>query len=584
VSRWVFRVSNFAALKILFVTFVLAFTASESLAKRRLASDEIASSPQKAILLIDFNNKANIRAGAKQAAQIRGEQLFIFPDPTSQNYAFSISDIDDYMANLVTQNIQLSSLVLAGHDGSEDFWGDDNKQVAFSHLELVELLRKYAAPENNDLTTHIKSLYLWGCYAAARGALRGILLPVLQPQEFASHVTSKPTYSFNQFVPLSGENNFLQDLGNFPALVDSWVRSFEKEQVQSVPSDEEFKLVALNLRKASKNSVSRGVAQATGDLEIEVIAGNYGQALDNNRPLAKLLLVRAMSSEAEFLDYVSRARAVENPQSPQAEAARIAILDQLDDKIESQLQGLYPYFSFLIGPYYFAHHDYDRISDPPSFDRCVDEMKSQEIWLYRKRVFPAYIDNVNGKSWANPGANTLTSDERKCYNYLQANSECAMYNSRFPKNLGQFPDPRQAMFLVFYNNIRRSLYRMHAQEWNEMNCRMLNYGVSADQEVSLLDLHSPRRLTRRDLLKNLKSLLATLDKWPEQNPAAAEDVSYQRTLFLLKSFRKILLIEDNDILHSEALKNGYLPVKWIDNSGPRSTLFDEFGQDVPSCN
>ena len=564
--------------------FLFSIYSSASWAERQLTSEESVSVPQKAILLIDFNNKANIRAGAKQAAQIRGEQLFIFPDPSTQNYAFSISDIDDFMATLVSKNIQFSSLVLAGHDGSEDFWGDDNKQVAFSHLELVELLRKYATPENNDLTTHIKSLYLWGCYAGARGALRGILLPALLPQEFASRDAGKPQYAFSLFAPLAGENNFLQNLGNFPALVDSWVRSFEKEQVQSVSLDEEFKLVALNLRKASKNSVNREVAQATGDLEIEVIAGNYGQALDNNRPLAKLLLVRAMSSEAEFLDYVSRARAVENPQSPEAEAARMAILDQLDDKIETQLQGLYPYFSFLIGPYYFAHHDYDRISDPPSFERCVDEMKSQEIWLYRKRVLPAYIDDVSGKSWANPGANTLTSDERKCYNYLQANSECAIYNGRFPKKLGQFPDPRQAMFLVFYNNIRRSLYRMHAQEWNEMNCRMLSFGVTAEQEISLLDLHSPRRLTRRDLLINLKSLLATVDKWPEQNPAASEDVSYQRTLFLLKSFRKILLIEDNEILHSEALKNGYLPVKWIDNSGPRSTLFDEFGQDVPSCN
>lgn len=126
------------------------------------------------ILFIDLNKASNERKAAQEAAARLGENIIFLPDPNdpNANYEMDISDVNGLLDKLSKppKTTDIVSVIVSGHDGDEEFWGAPGG--SFDHNELVDALAKHY-----EITKHLRSLYLWGCYTASAGSIKAILLP-----------------------------------------------------------------------------------------------------------------------------------------------------------------------------------------------------------------------------------------------------------------------------------------------------------------------------------------------------------------------------------------------------------------------
>ena len=148
------------------------------------------------VLYVSFNFASDELKNAEKAATMRGEKLIVYPQISSEDkkrlatiyyqlerskYTKAIEDVsaleeeekkitekyrsiakkntlDKLLRSLDKKNVQLSSLVISGHDGNGEFFGNLLPDEA-NEEELGKTFQKYP-----DLTKNMRSLLLWGCY------------------------------------------------------------------------------------------------------------------------------------------------------------------------------------------------------------------------------------------------------------------------------------------------------------------------------------------------------------------------------------------------------------------------------------
>jgi hypothetical protein len=167
------------------------------------------------IFMIDINDNPQERAAAERGSKARHEKVIFFPNPTPAETAHlqtlqteyddllgQISQIKNNkslkqtdkkarlalidktrkkkalllkeagpltqiklsvkLAELQSQGIKISSLVVSGHDGNGNFFG----KMGFLSAEDL----KQSLAENPEAAANVRALYLWGCYTATYGA------------------------------------------------------------------------------------------------------------------------------------------------------------------------------------------------------------------------------------------------------------------------------------------------------------------------------------------------------------------------------------------------------------------------------
>lgn len=138
------------------------------------------------VLLIDMNDQPGIRTAVKEAAALRGEKVYIYPAEGSPHNAFLFGkdQVDAFVGRVIAQNpsVQFTSFVIDSHDGNEEFWGRYNINQDTAYLNSMHIAEIFKAHRENFRS--LRSLYLWGCYTGARGALRGLLLSQLMPETY----------------------------------------------------------------------------------------------------------------------------------------------------------------------------------------------------------------------------------------------------------------------------------------------------------------------------------------------------------------------------------------------------------------
>lgn len=162
------------------------------------------------VLFIDFNNSKKEIDAARKASQMRGEKLIVFPmlndddaklisqlkkelssskalyhkcgaspscdkfsdkvilveariNEINSKYALNPEGIQKQLAQLDTRKINLSSVVISGHDGNAQFFGTNG---AVHERDLEEAFKK-CSPVGDS----VRSVMLWGCYTANIGSI-----------------------------------------------------------------------------------------------------------------------------------------------------------------------------------------------------------------------------------------------------------------------------------------------------------------------------------------------------------------------------------------------------------------------------
>ncbi len=117
------------------------------------------------ILFLDMNKAPLEIAAARRAAAARGERLIVIPNPSSavDSQRMTSEKLGEELQRLKAQSVNLSSVVISGHDGNGHFGGGNG---SITSAALREAFDK-AKPLGNN----VRSLLLWGCYTATPGSI-----------------------------------------------------------------------------------------------------------------------------------------------------------------------------------------------------------------------------------------------------------------------------------------------------------------------------------------------------------------------------------------------------------------------------
>lgn len=110
------------------------------------------------ILMLNFNGNNSTIAAAKRAAVKRGERVIVIPKSGEK---ISKHTLDDEMARLSKEGIEVSSMIFSGHDGGGYFGG---RSGGMNKSEVREVMAKYP-----EMAKGVDSLILRGCYTATPG-------------------------------------------------------------------------------------------------------------------------------------------------------------------------------------------------------------------------------------------------------------------------------------------------------------------------------------------------------------------------------------------------------------------------------
>lgn len=156
------------------------------------------------VLFIDINDSPKEIEAAKRAAVKRGEKVIVIPDPAdlkkypeitkvkseiakleearrkcsdctkyndqilikkeeysdlleNKKLLLNANGLHHYFSKLKKENVQISSMIVSGHNGNGEFFGVNGD---FYSTDL-----EHAVSSNSPVGDDIRSLYLWGCYA-----------------------------------------------------------------------------------------------------------------------------------------------------------------------------------------------------------------------------------------------------------------------------------------------------------------------------------------------------------------------------------------------------------------------------------
>lgn len=112
--------------------------------------------PNKVILMISFHDGAEEEKGARKAACARGETLVVLPDPSNQT---DFQDqLDSFLTGASSRGANVSSMIVSGHDGGGEYYGD------YGETSVSELSEKIN--QHRDVFDETSSLLLMGCWTA----------------------------------------------------------------------------------------------------------------------------------------------------------------------------------------------------------------------------------------------------------------------------------------------------------------------------------------------------------------------------------------------------------------------------------
>lgn len=152
------------------------------------------------VLFFDVNNASKEIEAAKRAAAKTGEKLWIIPDRKAGQTLISNENLSQELAKLKAKGAKLTSMVISGHDGNGRFFSE-NDESEFNESDLKEAFEK-----NAPLGAGIRSVFLWGCYAANPKGAYVTWRNVVPNLEMV--------VGFNELAPLSiraSSYNYLED-------------------------------------------------------------------------------------------------------------------------------------------------------------------------------------------------------------------------------------------------------------------------------------------------------------------------------------------------------------------------------------
>jgi hypothetical protein len=154
----------------------------------RTRIDEILPALTQLYRLNDSCNKAaqgNCQIFWDQAQKLEVERKTIY-----KRNRFKLSQLDQYFSDLDHKGFTIDKLIISGHNGLGDFYGD----IGFLPISELEAIIK----KHPRLQKGIRGLYIWGCYATTPFKVQTIWLPFLPQLEIVS--------GFNGLSPKSSSN------------------------------------------------------------------------------------------------------------------------------------------------------------------------------------------------------------------------------------------------------------------------------------------------------------------------------------------------------------------------------------------
>ncbi len=114
--------------------------------------------PKKIVLMVSFHDGAEEEKGARLAACERGETLVVLPRVTAEDVGNYQEELATFLASARTNGTTVSSLIISGHDGGGEYYGD------YGSTSVAEISQTVS--ENRSVFQDTSSLLLMGCWSA----------------------------------------------------------------------------------------------------------------------------------------------------------------------------------------------------------------------------------------------------------------------------------------------------------------------------------------------------------------------------------------------------------------------------------